>query len=42
MAHKAIKQCPVCAILRKEVGFKIPVGQRKFDSKPIGSEIEGR
>lgn len=42
MAVKAMKQCPVGCILRKEVGYKIPVGQRKFDSKPIGSEIEGR
>ena len=42
MAQKAMKQCPVGCIIRKEIGFKIPVGQRKFDSKPIGSEIEGR
>lgn len=42
MAVKAMKQCPVGCILRKEVGYKIPIGQRKFDSKPIGSEIEGR
>jgi len=42
MAVKAMKQCPVGCILRKGVGYKIPVGQRKFDSKPIGSEIEGR
>ena len=42
MAMKAMEQCPVGCILRKEVGYKVPIGQRKFDSKPIGSEIEGR
>jgi len=42
LAQKAMDQCPVGAILRKEVGYKIPIGQRKFDSKPIGSEIEGK
>lgn len=41
MAMKAMNQCPVGSILRKETGYRIPVGQRKFDSKPIGSEIEG-
>ena len=40
-AQKAMKQCPTGCILRKEIGFKIPIGQRKFDTKPIGSEIEG-
>jgi [NiFe] hydrogenase diaphorase moiety small subunit len=28
--------CPVGSILRKEVGFAVPIGQRKFDHKPIG------
>lgn len=42
MAVKAMEQCPVGCILRKEVGYKVPIGQRKFDGKPIGSEIEGR
>jgi [NiFe] hydrogenase diaphorase moiety small subunit len=32
--------CPVGAILRKEVGFAVPIGKRKFDWEPIGSEIE--
>lgn len=41
-AMKAMEQCPVGCILRKEVGFRVPIGQRKFDSKPIGSEIEGK
>ena len=24
----------------KQVGFEVPVGRRKFDSEPIGSDIE--
>ncbi|MGQ9800406.1 MAG: 2Fe-2S iron-sulfur cluster-binding protein [Candidatus Saccharicenans sp.] len=39
-AHKAMEICPVGAILKKEVGFRIPIGERKFDHRPIGSEIE--
>lgn len=38
--HKAMEVCPVGAILKKEVGFRIPIGKRKFDHRPIGSEIE--
>ncbi|MCI4445795.1 MAG: (2Fe-2S)-binding protein [Candidatus Aminicenantes bacterium] len=38
--QKAMDICPVGAILKKEVGFKVPIGKRKYDSKPIGSEIE--
>jgi len=35
-AEKAMKLCPVGAILRKETGFTQPFGTRKFDAKPIG------
>lgn len=35
-AEKAMKLCPVGAILRKETGFAQPVGARKFDVNPIG------
>ncbi len=41
-AMKAMEMCPVGAILRKEVGYKTPVGKRKFDFTPIGSDIEKR
>ena len=40
MALKAMDVCPVGSILRKEVGFAVPIGRRKFDKKPIGAEIE--
>ena len=39
-AEKAMEICPVGAILKKEKGYDVPIGQRKFDMKPIGSEIE--
>jgi [NiFe] hydrogenase diaphorase moiety small subunit len=38
--QKAMDICPVGAILKKEVGFRIPIGKRKFDHKPIGNELE--
>jgi len=31
--------CPVGALMRKRVGYVVPVGQRKFDRKPIGIEV---
>jgi len=37
---RAVDVCPVGCIIKKRVGFDTPIGQRKFDSKPIGSEIE--
>ena len=39
-ARRAMDICPVGAILRKEVGFAVPIGKRKFDKRPIGSDIE--
>ena len=32
---KAAHVCPVGAILRKEVGFAVPIGQRLYDHEPI-------
>ncbi|MFC1561292.1 hypothetical protein ACFL4V_02340 [Candidatus Latescibacterota bacterium] len=40
MTDKAIDVCPVGAILRKREGFKTPIGERLYDHKPIGSDIE--
>jgi [NiFe] hydrogenase diaphorase moiety small subunit len=39
-ARRAMEICPVGAIIRKEVGFAVPIGRRKFDTKPIGADIE--
>jgi len=39
-ARQAMDICPVGAILRKETGFAVPIGKRKYDSEPIGSDVE--
>lgn len=40
LANKAMENCPVGAILVKEQGYRVPIGKRKYDLNPIGSEIE--
>ncbi len=40
LMDKAVDICPVGAILKKREGFKVPIGERLYDKKPIGSEIE--
>jgi [NiFe] hydrogenase diaphorase moiety small subunit len=40
VGDKAVQACPVGAILKKRVGYAVPVGQRLYDHEPIGSEIE--
>ncbi len=40
LAKKAMENCPVGSIIYKELGFVIPIGKRKYDKKPIGSEVE--
>ena len=37
---KAVNACPVGALMPKRVGFKVPVGKRDYDKKPIGSDID--
>ncbi len=37
---QAVAACPVGCLLQKRVGYAVPVGQRRFDHQPIGSEIE--
>ncbi len=40
VTDKAVESCPVGSIMKKHVGFTVPIGQRKYDKKPIGSDIE--
>lgn len=40
LAQKAMDVCPVGSIIVKEKGFQIPIGERKYDTMPIGSDIE--
>ena len=42
LAKKAMENCPVGSILYKETGFRQPIGTRKYDKQPIGSEIENQ
>jgi [NiFe] hydrogenase diaphorase moiety small subunit len=35
---KAAQVCPVGVILPKRVGFATPVGQRRFDERPISAQ----
>ena len=39
-ADQAIDACPTGTLLHKRVGYTVPVGRRRFDHQPIGSEIE--
>ncbi len=40
ITDKVVDSCPVGSILKKRVGFAVPVGGRIYDEKPIGSDIE--
>ena len=40
VADKAADVCPVGSIIKKRVGYKIPIGKRLYDHTPIGSDIE--
>jgi [NiFe] hydrogenase diaphorase moiety small subunit len=42
VTDKAAEACPVGAIIKKRVGFAVPVGKRLYDKTPIGSDIEGK
>jgi len=35
-----VASCPVGALMRKRVGYSVPVGRRRFDHEPIGAELE--
>jgi [NiFe] hydrogenase diaphorase moiety small subunit len=42
LTDKAAEICPVGAILKKRTGYRTPIGQRAYDKKPIGSNIENQ
>jgi len=37
---RAVHVCPVGAILRKRVGFAVPIGRRVFDLKPLSTYVD--
>jgi [NiFe] hydrogenase diaphorase moiety small subunit len=39
-ADKAVEVCPVGVILRKRVGFAVPLGERRFDERPISAQAK--
>ncbi len=40
VTDKSIESCPVGCLIKKRVGFKIPIGERLYDQAPIGTDIE--
>jgi [NiFe] hydrogenase diaphorase moiety small subunit len=40
IAQQAMDICPVGALLIKEKGYDEPIGKRKYDNEPIGSNIK--
>ncbi len=40
LAQRAMDICPVGAILRKGKGYDVPIGRRKYDRDPIGSDVQ--
>ena len=36
----AVDSCPVGVILHKRRGFAVPIGQRRFDLKPVSQQVE--
>jgi [NiFe] hydrogenase diaphorase moiety small subunit len=38
VTDKAMEVCPVGVILRKGVGFTVPIGERRFDRQPISAQ----
>ena len=35
-----MRVCPVGCLLVKRVGYRVPIGQRRYDTRPVGSELE--
>ena len=40
VTDKAMEVCPVGALLKKRTAYSSPIGQRAYDHRPIGSDIE--
>jgi [NiFe] hydrogenase diaphorase moiety small subunit len=38
---RAAQVCPVGVILPKRQGFAVPIGQRRFDIRPVSEQVEG-
>jgi len=38
LTDKAVEVCPVGVILKKRIGFAVPIGQRRYDTRPISAQ----
>jgi [NiFe] hydrogenase diaphorase moiety small subunit len=38
VTDKAMEVCPVGVILQKHVGFRVPIGERRFDRSPVSAQ----
>ena len=38
LSDKAMQVCPVGVILKKRVGFSMPIGERRYDKSPISAQ----
>jgi [NiFe] hydrogenase diaphorase moiety small subunit len=38
VTDKAVEVCPVGVILRKRVGFAVPIGRRRYDREPVSAQ----
>jgi len=38
LSDKAMQVCPVGVILHKRVGFAVPIGERRYDQRPISAQ----
>lgn len=38
LEDKAMQVCPVGVILKKRVGFSMPIGERRYDKRPISAQ----
>jgi len=41
VTDKAVEVCPVGVILKKRVGFAVPIGRRRFDIEPVSAQAKG-
>jgi len=40
LQDKAVQVCPVGVMLRKDKGFALPIGKRRYDLKPVSAYVE--
>ncbi len=38
LTDKAMQVCPVGVILQKRIGFSVPIGERRYDQRPISAQ----